>query len=41
MRNRFEDVCMEEPEVDNGLNLSEGDRLEEHMEENVAASDTQ
>ena len=37
--NKFEDVCMEEPEVDVDLNLSEGDQLKEHMEENVTESD--
>ena len=36
-----EDVCMEEPEADGGLNLSEWDRLEEYMAEDVAESDTQ
>ena len=41
VRNRIEDVYMEEPKVDDGLNLCEGDWLEEHMEENVAESDTQ
>ena len=42
IRNRIEeDVCMEGPKVDDGLNFSVGDRLEEHMEENVAESDTQ
>ena len=34
-------MCKEEPEVDDGLNIFVGDRLEEHMEENVAESDTQ
>ena len=32
---------MDEPEVDDCLNLPEGDQLEEHMEENVAGFDTQ
>ena len=41
IRNRFEDVCVEEPKMDDVLNLSEGDQLEEHMEKNVAKSDTQ
>ena len=41
IRNRIEDVCMEEPDVDDSLNLSEGDRLEEHMEEDVAETNTQ
>ena len=35
IRNRFEDVCMEE--LNNGLNLPEGDQLEE----NVTKSNTQ
>ena len=42
IRNRLEDdVCMEEPKVDNGLNLFEGDQLEEYMEEDVTESDMQ
>ena len=36
IRNRFEDVCMKELKVGDGLNLSEEDWLEEHIEENVA-----
>ena len=41
IRNRFEDVCMEEPKDDDGLNLFEGDQLKEHIEEDVSESDTQ
>ena len=37
IRNRFEDVYIEEPKVDDGSSLPEGDRLEE----NIAESDMQ